>query len=170
MSHPFPTPKSITGGCLCNALRYRADFPADHNFETGSSTCQCTQCRKQTGSLFFSYQTVTPSAAFQWISPSTSTLKLYQASPMAERAFCGDCGSFIYWKAKDSDRVSFTLGTVDPLYLFGEGADGKEVPEGGFGMALANGGGEHSWCKNEIKGVTDEASLGFMKKGTRTEE
>lgn len=34
MSPPFPTPKFITGGCLCNALRYRADFPADHNFET----------------------------------------------------------------------------------------------------------------------------------------
>jgi hypothetical protein len=117
------------------------------------------------------HQTVTPFSAFQWTSPSTATLKRFEASPEAERVFCGNCGSFIYWKGKDGrDRVSFTIGTVDPLYLFGEGADGKEVPKEGFGLALANGGGEHGWCRNEIKGVTDGEQLGFMARGKRTEE
>ncbi|KAI1363106.1 hypothetical protein F5Y08DRAFT_252300 [Xylaria arbuscula] len=29
----YPKPKYITGGCLCEALRYRIDFPEDHDFE-----------------------------------------------------------------------------------------------------------------------------------------
>jgi len=63
------------------------------------------------------------------------------------------------------DYLCFTVGTTDPLYLFGEGADGIEVPNEGFGLALANGGGYHVWCRNEIKGVTDESEL--LGKGTK---
>jgi hypothetical protein len=53
---------------------------------------------------------------------------------------------------------------VDPLYLFGEGADGVEVPKEGFGLALANCHGEHFWAENEIPGVTDEMELLGKKK------
>ena len=26
-------PEFITGGCLCGSIRYRVDFPKDHDFE-----------------------------------------------------------------------------------------------------------------------------------------
>jgi len=55
--------------------------------------------------------------------------------------------------------VSFSIGTIDPLYLFGEGADGVEVPKEGFGLALANGLEGSIWKENEIKGVTDRMEL-----------
>ncbi|KAK4154989.1 putative glutathione-dependent formaldehyde-activating enzyme [Chaetomidium leptoderma] len=167
MSPPFPTPKFITGGCVCNSLRYRVDFPADHDFEASSCTCQCTQCRKQTGALFFIYHVAKPaSTAFKFTSPTT-TLKSYRASPDAERVICGECGSWICWKPGNGDYVCFTVGTVDPLYLFGEGADGVEVPKEGFGLALVNGGGVHCWVGNEIKGVTDKMELLGKLKGRR---
>ncbi|KAK4125984.1 hypothetical protein N657DRAFT_568464 [Parathielavia appendiculata] len=159
MSASFPKPKFITGGCLCNSLRYRVNFPDDHDFEASFGTCQCTQCRKQSGSLFFTCHIIKPaSTQFKFTSPTT-TLKTFRASPEAERVFCGECGSWIYWKHSDKDYLCFTIGTVDPLYLFGEGADGVEVPKGGFGLALASGAGEHVWVGNEIKGVTDTIEL-----------
>lgn len=57
------------------------------------------------------------------------------------------------------------MGSIDPLYLFGEGAEDKGK---GFGLALAGGGGYHSWCGNEIPGVTDGiAILGCDGRGNR---
>ncbi|KAK3323693.1 Mss4-like protein [Cercophora scortea] len=157
----FPTPKFITGGCLCGSLRYRVDFPADHDFKTSASTCQCTQCRKQTSSLFLVVHKVSPPTAFQFTG-ETPTLKNYSATPDVQRSFCSDCSSLVYWRAKDSAHVWFTVGTVDPLFLFGEGADGVQtggqdepLPKNGYGMALASGEGEHKRCVNAIPGVTD---------------
>ncbi|KAK3688317.1 Mss4-like protein [Podospora appendiculata] len=169
----FPTPKFITGGCLCGSLRYRVDFPVDHDFKASASTCQCTQCRKQTSSLFLVAHKVSPPAAFQFTG-DTSTLKNYSATPDVQRGFCSDCGSLVYWKAKDAAHTWFTVGTVDPLFLFGQGADAvqtggqdKPVPKNGFGMALASGDGEHKWCTNEIPGVTDNIPCAGFGRGKR---
>ncbi|KAH8165065.1 hypothetical protein CIB48_g3207 [Xylaria polymorpha] len=162
-STDFPKPKYITGGCLCQSLTYRIDFPDDHDFEKNSITCQCTQDRKNTGSFFFPSHNV-PLSALRWTSPDTATLGRYNATPAAERGFCTKCGSFLYWHRikPEAGRIGITVGTVDPLFLFGEGADGVEVPRGGFGVALANGAGGHEWCQNEIPGVTDKDNMGFL--------
>ncbi|KAK3390771.1 Mss4-like protein [Podospora didyma] len=166
MASNFPTPKLVKGGCLCGALRYQVNFPADHDFIASSSTCQCTQCRKQTASLFLLSHNA-PDAAFQ-LTGDLSALKHFNASPSAERGFCSQCGSFLYWRPKNRPNpyYCFTVGTVDPLYLFGEGADGVEtggqdepVPKGGYGVALASGQGHHYYCANEIPGVTDNIPL-----------
>lgn len=65
---------------------------------------------------------------------------------------------------------------MDPLYLFGEGADGvgqdtfgQVVPEEGYSMALASGHGSHEWCANEIKGVTTGLAFLGVGRGTRQE-
>ena len=129
-------------------------------------TCQCTQCRKQTGSLFYIAHSV-PASCFQ-ILGSQEDLKQYKASPEAVRTFCGKCGSFLLWSLEGSDHVSFAVGTVDALYLFGEGAEDRDdVPKHGFGEILANGGGGHEFCRNEIKGVTDDIPLLGQKRGKR---
>ncbi|KAI0184890.1 Mss4-like protein [Xylaria flabelliformis] len=166
-STDFPKPKYVTGGCLCQSLTYRIDFPDNFDFEKGSLTCQCTQCRKNTGSFFFPSQNV-PESAFRWTSSGTDTLGRYNATPDGERGFCTKCGSFLYWRHADtsvSDRIGVAVGTVDPLFLFGEGADGTQVPKGGFGHILSNGGGGHLWCDNEIPGVTDK--MEFLQSGRR---
>lgn len=156
----FPKPTFITGGCLCGALRYRVEFPEDHDFlksvslsilqltlasmsDDGkkSGTCQCTMDRKCTSALWFQYHRIRAESAFRFTS-QTTLLKHYESSPGSQRGFCGECGSFLYIKpaAAGHELVTIAVGTVDALYLIGEGADGKDVPKGGFGFALVNGG------------------------------
>ncbi|KAK0726637.1 Mss4-like protein [Apiosordaria backusii] len=168
-SYPFPTPTSITGGCLCGSVRYRADFPPDHDFLQYSQTCQCTQCRKQTGSLFFAEHVIAPASdAFTLTNEENPTLKAYSISPKAYRWFCSNCGSFLYWQPKEEgkDYICLAVGSIDEVYLVG-GENDKGVPTEGYGLALVGGGGEHLWCKNEIKGVTDDIPLLGFKRGTR---
>ena len=131
-----------------------------------SNTCQCTQCRRQTGSLFLFTHRIRPASALTFTT-ETSTLKYYAAGPSAVRGFCGECGSFLYWKPNSDAYTCLTIGTIDPLYLFGEGADGTTVPKGGYSAALASGGGHHLFCANDIPGVTDNMPLLLAQGGTR---
>ncbi|GAB1312068.1 hypothetical protein MFIFM68171_02278 [Madurella fahalii] len=165
-----PLPKKITGGCLCGKIRYTVNFPENHDFKDGSGTCQCTQCRKSTSSLFFMNHKV-PWSSVTW--DSKDTWKNYYCTEGNARPFCSNCGTFIGWRREAGPNISIAIGTVDPLYLFGEGweASGGEVPKGGFGRALANGCGGHEWVKNEIPGVTDSLELvGCNGRGERMEE
>ncbi|KAM7185319.1 hypothetical protein V8F20_011852 [Naviculisporaceae sp. PSN 640] len=213
----FPTPKSITGGCLCGGIRYQVDFPPDHDFKKSSGSCQCTQCRRQTGALFFSSHKIAPaSKCFRYLSPTSSsnpppppgfgsptpptsnwkentnttmppTWKEYIASPIGARGICTACGSFLYWRPipsrstksteegdgqgegkgegegeEDDDYICLAVGTIDPEYLFGEEGSARDQTgkkNKGFGLALVNGGGGHSWCVNEIWGVTDRIEI-----------
>ena len=101
-----------------------------------------------------------PSSLFTWTTPTT-TLRNYYCSPGNARGFCSGCGTFLYWRRESGPNINIAIGTVDPLYLFGEGWEksGGEVPKGGFGRALANGCGGHEWTWNEIPGVTDGLDL-----------
>ncbi|KAI2617101.1 glutathione-dependent formaldehyde-activating GFA [Hypoxylon sp. NC1633] len=137
----FPKPKSITGGCLCGSIKYRANFPEDHDFLKSSGSCQCTQCRRNTGALIFLAHAVAVND-FTFLT-STETLKNYYATPGCQRGFCTNCGSFLYWRGDTHDSMGIAVGTVDPEFL------------SEFGFALANTSGNNLFCENEIKGVTD---------------
>ncbi|KAK4221510.1 Mss4-like protein [Podospora fimiseda] len=166
-----PLPKKVTGSCLCGKIAYRIDFPQDHPFKDKSGTCQCTQCRKSTSSLFFLYHQV-PFSAFTFTTP-VDTLKNYYCTAGKARGFCVNCGTFLYWRREEGPNISIAIGTIDPLYLFGEGWEESEgeVPKGGFGRALANACGGHEWVKNEVPGVTEGLVLvGGGGRGTRVEQ
>ncbi|KAI1392304.1 glutathione-dependent formaldehyde-activating GFA [Hypoxylon trugodes] len=137
----FPKPKTVTGGCLCGAIRYQANFPEDHDFLKSSGSCQCTQCRRNTGALIFVAHTA-PLSGFTFLT-STTTLKNFYATPGFQRGFCTDCGSFLYWRDESRQDIALAVGGVDPEFL------------SKFGFALANASGNNVWCENEIKGVTD---------------
>lgn len=112
-----------------------------------------------------------PYSALTWTA-STETLKNYYCTEGNARGFCTHCGTFLYWRREAGPNISVAIGTVDPLYLFGEGWEDSEgeVPKGGFGRALASGGGGHEWVGNEIPGVTDGLDiLGADGRGTRVE-
>lgn len=43
----LPKPKHVTGGCLCGAVRYRLDFPHDHDFTKNVSKVSLLRARAQ---------------------------------------------------------------------------------------------------------------------------
>jgi hypothetical protein len=96
---------AITGGCLCEAVRYevRGDL-----LRAGS--CHCSMCRKAHGAAFGTYAEV-PEGGFRW-TRGEDLVRVYASSPEGGRAFCSRCGSTLGAVEKDELRW-LTLGTVD---------------------------------------------------------
>ena len=128
---------------------------------------QCTQCRKQTGSFFLSTITVSP-FTIEWQGRSEDNTKEYRATENISRGFCQNCGSFLYWHPHGKE-ISVATGSIDPLYLFGEGAQDAKggVPKEGFAKEIFSGHFNVEFCESEIKGVTDDMPI--LHKGKRAQ-
>ncbi|RKK12512.1 hypothetical protein BFJ66_g2059 [Fusarium oxysporum f. sp. cepae] len=167
VSSTSPASKMLEGGCLCEAVRYRISFPIDHDLSNDSlgCICQCTQCRKQTGSFFLATLTV-PVSAIEWQGDSVDKIKRYRKSKNIARGFCGDCGSFLFWHPDGKD-ISVATGSLDAMYLFGEGVEDTKggVPQEGFAKEIFSGHFNVEFCESEIKGVTDDMPI--LHKGKR---
>ena len=92
-----------TGGCMCGAVRYEArgePFSIAH--------CHCHSCRKHTGGP------VVTLAGYlkEQVSFSGTERSLYESSPGALRAYCGQCGSPLTWEGDGGD-----LGPIIELHL-----------------------------------------------------
>ncbi|KAJ6531249.1 Mss4-like protein [Mycena capillaripes] len=153
-------PKTATGGCLCGGVRYQIDFAPDHDWKQAPHTCQCTQCRKMSGTLVVNFHTV-KTTEITWL--SKSTYAEYNSSAHFVRPFCKNCGSSLGWMDRSiGDEIELTAGTFDEEFLLGD-RDEEDRPLGAYGVALANPEGDHFYLRNEIRGVTDADS----NKGTR---
>ncbi|RSL92228.1 hypothetical protein CDV31_015258 [Fusarium ambrosium] len=120
-SEEYPT--TVSGGCLCGSC----------------STCQCSQCRKNGGSLIaYFHQLPASSVAFT----SQTTLSRYHATEGCARGFCTACGSWLFWRREDAGTISMSVGTLD-----------QEVLKR-WGRLLSHA-ETHLWCEDEIEGATD---------------
>ncbi|KAJ7677279.1 Mss4-like protein [Mycena rosella] len=152
-------PTTVTGGCLCEGVRYQIDFAPDHDWENTPNTCQCTQCRKMTGSLVGIFHTV-KTTELTWL--AKATYAEYASSPGCRRAFCRTCGSSIgFIDLAVEGEIELTVGGFDERFLVGA-RDARDRPLGAWGVALARPRG-HFYVRNEIEGVTD----GGGRKGQR---
>ena len=93
-----------TGSCLCGAVKYEV-----HGALRPVIACHCTQCRKQTGT----YMSATAAADADFKFTESRGLKWYRSSAEAQRGFCGECGSALFWKRDGSDSISITAGSID---------------------------------------------------------
>jgi hypothetical protein len=93
-----------TGRCLCGAVRYTVQ---------GSlrpvSYCHCTQCRRTSG--HFVAATACDATDLRLL--DDAGLRWYRSSSRAERGFCGECGSSLFWKPDHGRHVSIMAGTMD---------------------------------------------------------
>ncbi|EAS28520.3 uncharacterized protein CIMG_09724 [Coccidioides immitis RS] len=157
-------PTSITGGCVCGAIRYTIHFTPDMNWPaTKNATCQCTRCRKFTGSLVPQLLTV-PTAN---IHPPLSSQPAYKAfqtpeNPAGHRMFCSSCGSSIaYQNTNRAQDTEVYLGSLDEDVLCGRKGESTKTewgdwPEriGGLGVDICKT-QRHIWVENAIPGLTD---------------
>ncbi|KAF2469337.1 uncharacterized protein BDR25DRAFT_288853 [Lindgomyces ingoldianus] len=148
-------PATITGGCLCNSIRYAIHFPPEVKWPPESATCQCTMCRKWTSSLCAQFLVLLPSqlTPFPYTFHSHfPTYTEFQSSSNRFRGFCSKCGSSLIWRSQDNPKtLDLFLGTVDQKWLVEE----KEV-----GKALATPNQYQIWCENAVKDVTDLVKTG----------
>jgi hypothetical protein len=95
---------SITGGCQCGAVRYRAEVGEKPH----ASICHCRMCQKATGGLFAAVVTVND-AQLEWTRGAPST---FESSSLARRGFCASCGTPLTYKW-GGGTTAVMLGTFD---------------------------------------------------------
>ncbi|MFU1479411.1 GFA family protein [Roseovarius sp. C7] len=90
------------GGCLCGAVRYRvAGALRDVIY------CHCSQCRRASG-----HHVAATACAPEDLSV-TGEPRWHRSSDEAQRGFCPDCGSNLFWKPDHGGHVSIMAGTLD---------------------------------------------------------
>lgn len=103
----MPKPATITGGCLCGAVRYEVRGPflrAGH--------CHCSRCRRHSGAAV-STQGRVRREGFRLLSGADS-VRVFGEGQGAVKAFCQRCGSSLFggtWP--DGPEVSIRLGSLD---------------------------------------------------------
>lgn len=96
---------TFEGGCLCGAVRYKAEADASR-----TSYCHCTMCRQASGAPVVSWLTV-PLQNFSFVKGSP---KRYDSSDHAYREFCSDCGTPLTFRSKrEAAVIDITSATLD---------------------------------------------------------
>lgn len=93
-----------TGGCLCGAVRY-----AVRGSLRDVVLCHCTMCRRLHGHV--GAYTATEKDALEFT--CERGLAWRRSSQMAQRGFCRECGSVLFWRADARDTISVTAGSLD---------------------------------------------------------
>jgi hypothetical protein len=100
-------PETMTGGCLCGAVRFAADPPTLFCLH-----CHCHWCRRAHGAAFVTWVSVT-AEAFR-LTQGTDHLVWYASSAQSSRGFCSRCGTtFLFRSALLPEQMHFTLANVD---------------------------------------------------------
>ena len=92
------------GSCLCGGVIYTVNGsmrPVDY--------CHCTQCRKTSG--HFVAATAVDPGCLEFT--TDTSLRWYQSSAEAERGFCRDCGSSLFWRPAHGRHISIMAGTLN---------------------------------------------------------
>ena len=95
--------KAVSGGCLCGAVRFTATLK---NHELG--VCHCSMCRRWAAGPFFAMEcegTVKTADASQ--------LGAYRSSEWAERCFCKQCGSVLFYRLVGKDFSAVSAEAID---------------------------------------------------------
>lgn len=97
-----------TGKCLCGAVHFTI---RDLGPEFG--VCHCKMCQRWGGGPGFSFAVKSDSISFE----GEDKVRRYKSSDWAERAFCGECGSSLWYKVtapgQHADSYHMSLGLLD---------------------------------------------------------
>lgn len=99
---------SMTGGCLCGAIRYRIARPVE-----GALICHCESCRRASGAPMVAWVTV-GTDTFAWL---TLQPMAYESSPGVIRTHCGVCGTSLTYQS-DPDHIDITTASLDAPEAF----------------------------------------------------
>lgn len=95
-----------TGGCLCGKVRFTMARPAHEVV-----ACHCSMCRRWSGGVLFTVDCQKDEIAFE----GEEHIRRYRSSDWAERGFCGNCGSGLFYQLLDTGQYIMSAGTLDEM-------------------------------------------------------
>lgn len=98
---------SETGKCLCGAVKFTAE-----DIDTHVHACHCSMCRGWTGGPMLAASV--GSVEFS----GESNIKRYASSEWAERGFCAQCGSSLFYYLKEPKMYIMATGCFDNAEQF----------------------------------------------------
>jgi hypothetical protein len=94
---------SISGRCLCGAVRFAADVA-----RLEVDACHCSMCRRWTSGPYLSVS-CEGNVEFD----GEANIEVYRSSSVGERAFCRRCGSALFWRMHGSHHYAFSAGVIE---------------------------------------------------------
>lgn len=95
--------ETFLGACQCGAVRFAVSpGPARQ------TVCHCRMCQRATGNAFAPLIEV-EDTRISW----TGYAKTYRSSNVAERGFCDECGTPIFYRGFGRGTTEFMVGTID---------------------------------------------------------
>lgn len=97
--------REANGSCLCGKVRISAKSMSTH-----AGACHCGICRKWTGGPLMAVDCGTE-VSFS----GEEHIKVYSSSDWAERGFCRQCGSHLFYRLKENNQHIMPVGLFDKL-------------------------------------------------------
>lgn len=91
--------------CLCGSVKIAAS-----NINPKFTVCHCDSCRAWGSGPFFAVQCGT-----QVSFDGTEHISEYDSSPWACRAFCGNCGTHLYYRLKKTQGYNMPVGLFSDM-------------------------------------------------------
>ncbi len=104
----MPDVCEANGSCLCGKIKISAD-----SMNTHAATCHCSMCRKWSGGPLMVVDCGTD-VSFS----NQEHIKIYNSSDWAERGFCGECGSHLFYRLKENNQHFMPVGLIDSYNQF----------------------------------------------------
>jgi hypothetical protein len=108
----MPRLEEASGRCLCGKVRFKAK-----DVDTNIHACHCSMCRRWSGGPLLS------AAVGKVRFKGKKHIGRYDSSKWAERGFCEQCGTNLFYRLKASDHYILCMGAFDdpaPFELVGE--------------------------------------------------
>jgi len=118
-------PLSMSGGCLCGAVRYEARLDSAEGYY-----CHCRMCQLAFGNTRAAYINLRKSEV-RWLTPP----QYFVSSKIARRGFCGHCGTPLSFEFNDSERMDLSEEKVRGILKIAKQPVSMETPVGDDGDA-----------------------------------
>ena len=96
----------LKGSCLCGAIRFELSAAPSEIIR-----CHCRMCQKAHGASFASF------ARFRHeefsLLAGADSLQTYRSSDVAQRTFCGHCGSSLQFMRDGRDTFGLAISALD---------------------------------------------------------
>lgn len=95
--------KEINTSCLCGAVKINIK-----NSGSEIGACHCNMCRKWSGSPYLAVDCGT-----EVLFEGQDNITIFDSSEWAQRGFCSQCGTHLYYRLKKNQQYMMPAGLLD---------------------------------------------------------